>query len=148
MGGDRTGGEVGLPFFVFWFLKIVIGFEVCDPFCFQRFHFLRLQRVEEFPARVSKEQCFGVRYMVSAMFEEAATTAEATLQTLINKTHTKDMTGLCAPIEERDDLERESEEALQEVGTSDREAMLESAGMVLLQAYQALGRSVKSNHLN
>jgi hypothetical protein len=80
------------------------------------------------------------RYMVSAMFEEAATTAEATLQTLINETHTKDKTGLCAPIEERDDLERESEEALQEVGTSDREAMLESAGMVLLQAYHALGR--------
>ncbi|CAK9857887.1 unnamed protein product [Sphagnum jensenii] len=80
------------------------------------------------------------RYMVSAMFEEAATTAEATLQTLINETHTKDMTGLCAPIEERDDLERDSEEAIQEVGTSDREAMLESAGMVLLQAYHALGR--------
>jgi hypothetical protein len=88
------------------------------------------------------------RYMVSAMFEEAATTAAATLQTLINETHTKDMTGLCAPIEERDDLEREGEEALQEVGTSEREAMLESAGMVLLQAYHALGRSVKSNYLN
>jgi hypothetical protein len=115
---------------------------------FPVFPLFEITKVEEFPARVSKEHCFGVRYMVSAMFEEAATTAAATLQTLINETNTKDMTGLCAPIEERDDLERESEEALQEVGTSEREAMLESAGMVLLQAYHALGRSVKSNRLN
>jgi hypothetical protein len=67
------------------------------------------------------------RYLVSAMNEDAASTATTVLQTLSTLMHSPHSSGMCG-------------EEVEEVGKSEHEEMLECAGMVLLQSYRAIGR--------
>lgn len=68
------------------------------------------------------------RYLVSAMNEDAASTATTVLQTLSTLMHSPHSSGVFG-------------EEVEEVGkSSEHEEMLECAGMVLLQSYRAIGR--------
>lgn len=78
---------------------------------------------------------------MSAMNEDAASTATTVLQTLSSLMHSSGNGGFCSVScsSDRDDKKEEVEGAV-EVGKSDHEEMLECAGMVLLQSYRAIGR--------
>lgn len=68
------------------------------------------------------------RYLVSAMNEDAASTATTVLQTLSTLMHSPHSSGVFG-------------EEVEGVGkSSEHEEMLECAGMVLLQSYRAIGR--------
>lgn len=73
------------------------------------------------------------RYMVSGMYENAASTSCTTLGILSNHLHSS-LSG------ETQDRKLDIVEGRK--GRSEYEAMLESTGMVLLQSYHALGRCV------
>ncbi|KAG0604304.1 hypothetical protein M758_10G160600 [Ceratodon purpureus] len=81
------------------------------------------------------------KYLLSAMNEDAASTATTVLQTVSSLMHSSGSGGFCSVScgSERDEKEEEVEGA-GEVGESDHEKMLECAGMVLLQSYRAIGR--------
>lgn len=64
---------------------------------------------------------------MSAMNEDAASTATTVLQTLSTLMHSPHSSGVFG-------------EEVEEVGKSEHEEMLECAGMVLLQSYRAIGR--------
>jgi hypothetical protein len=71
------------------------------------------------------------RYMVSGMYENAASTSCTTLGSLSNQMHLS-LSG------ETQDRKLDIVEGRK--GRSEYKAMLESIGMVLLQSYHALGR--------
>lgn len=85
------------------------------------------------------------RYLVSAMNEDAASTATTVLQTLSSFMHSTTSSGggfggSVSCCSDREEKEEEVEVGVVEVGKSDHEEMLECAGMVLLQSYRAIGR--------
>ncbi|XP_024385322.1 protein APEM9 [Physcomitrium patens] len=73
------------------------------------------------------------RFLVSAMYQDAASTATTILQTLSCLMHLSDHEESCGS--DREDITEDAE-----VGKSEHEEMLECAGMVLLQSYRAIGR--------